>query len=263
MTTTYTQTPIPDLHTLVPLPDLNIIKQDNHLMAFYEALGFDDTLHSSIDPTKVVMNQNDCENLIKTLTDRFPKNERGSVIMLFLNQGPSHASDIKPGFVKLKEGWITPIQTPEIEDTNTVKIQIVNTSNNPLPKYETQGSSGLDLRANIEGPVKLNSLERKLIPTGLYISIPYGYEAQIRPRSGLALNHGLSLVNSVGTIDSDYRGEIGIILINLSNETYTIQPNERIAQMIFAPYERIKFELVNTLDETTRGECGFGHTGTN
>ncbi len=127
--------------------------------------------------------------------------------------------------------------------------------------YQTPQSSGVDLRANIKMSVKLKPLERVLIPTGLKIELPNGYEAQIRPRSGLALKHGISLANAIGTCDSDYRGEIGVILINLSNEEYVVQPSERIAQMVITKYEQVDFVLVDKLSETERGDGGFGHSG--
>ncbi|HEY8361355.1 MAG TPA: dUTP diphosphatase [Tissierellaceae bacterium] len=142
-----------------------------------------------------------------------------------------------------------------------MKVKVINKSSFDLPEYETEGSSGLDLKANIENPITLNPLERALIPTGLYISIPKGYEAQIRGRSGLALKHGITLANGIGTIDSDYRGEIKVILINLGNEPYTINKGDRIAQMVFMRYEKAEFELVDELDNTSRGEGGFGHSG--
>lgn len=142
------------------------------------------------------------------------------------------------------------------------KIRIINRSSHPLPQYETEQSAGMDLRANIEAPITLNSLERDMIPTGLYIELPAGMEAQIRPRSGLAWKQGLSLVNSPGTIDADYRGEIKVLLVNLSNASTTIQPGERIAQMVIAGYERVSWEPVDALSETDRGAGGFGHTGT-
>ncbi|MDR2087396.1 MAG: dUTP diphosphatase [Dysgonamonadaceae bacterium] len=143
-----------------------------------------------------------------------------------------------------------------------MKVKIINQSKHPLPGYETIHSAGLDLRANINEPVILNTLERALIPTGLFIELPVGYEAQIRPRSGLAVKHGISLVNSPGTIDSDYRGEIKVIVINLSNEPYVINDGERICQMIVAKHERIEWETAGELNETLRGTGGFGHTGT-
>lgn len=142
-----------------------------------------------------------------------------------------------------------------------MKVKIINKSINDLPKYETIGSAGLDLRANIESPIQLESLERTIVPTGLFIELPIGYEAQVRPRSGLSIKKGLSLVNSPGTIDSDYRGEIGVIIINLSKETQTIEPSERIAQMVIAQYEQAEWEEVVELSETERGTGGFGSTG--
>lgn len=141
------------------------------------------------------------------------------------------------------------------------KVKIVNKSDNELPKYETECSAGMDIRAMLTEPVILKPLQRALIPTGLYIELPDGYEAQIRPRSGLALKKGLSILNSPGTIDSDYRGEIKILLINLSNETAILNTGERIAQMIVAKYERIAFEETDELSDTKRGAGGFGHTG--
>lgn len=143
-----------------------------------------------------------------------------------------------------------------------ITIQVINNSKHPLPEYQTIGSAGMDLRANLEKSVSLNPLERKLIPTGLFISIPVGYEVQIRPRSGLSIKRGLTLVNAVGTIDSDYRGEIMVPIINLSNEIQEIEDGERIAQMILAAYETIQFNTVTSLDETQRGSGGFGHSGT-
>jgi dUTP pyrophosphatase len=143
----------------------------------------------------------------------------------------------------------------------TLKVKIVNRSPHPLPKYETIGSAGMDLRANLGYSITLQPLERSLIPTGLFIELPDGYEAQIRPRSGLAIKRGLTMLNSPGTIDSDYRGEIKCIVVNLSNEAQTIEPGERIAQMVIAKYEQIQWEAVETLEETARGEGGFGSTG--
>ena len=140
-------------------------------------------------------------------------------------------------------------------------VKVINKSAHTLPQYETVGSAGLDIRANITEPITLGSLGRTLIPTGLYIELPLGYEAQIRPRSGLSIKKGLTLVNSPGTIDSDYRGEIKIIMINLSPDTQTVQPGERIAQMVLAKYEQIKWEEVEVLGETSRGAGGFGSTG--
>ena len=142
-----------------------------------------------------------------------------------------------------------------------MQVKIINQSAHPLPRYETTGSAGMDLRANIHEPITLGSLERKIIPTGLFIELPVGYEAQIRPRSGLSIKKGLSLVNSPGTIDSDYRGEIGIIMVNLSNEPQTIEPGERIAQMVIAKYEQATLVEVAALSETNRGTGGFGSTG--
>lgn len=144
-----------------------------------------------------------------------------------------------------------------------LKIKIVNTSSNPLPSYETFSAAGMDVRAAITEPVTLGPLERTLIPTGLRIQLPHGYECQVRPRSGLALKHGISLVNTPGTVDADYRGEIGIILINLSSEPYTVTPGERIAQLVIKEYVRAEWEEVKRLDETERGDGAFGHTGVN
>ncbi|NLV75548.1 MAG: dUTP diphosphatase [Tissierellia bacterium] len=142
-----------------------------------------------------------------------------------------------------------------------MKIKIVNKSPFPIPSYKTTGSAGIDLYANILEPVRLKPLDRALIPTGLYISMPEGYEGQSRSRSGLALKHGICLANGIGTIDSDYRGEIGVILINLGEKEYTINKGDRIAQMVFIKYEKVKFIEVDTLDNTERGTGGFGHTG--
>lgn len=142
-----------------------------------------------------------------------------------------------------------------------IKIKIVNKGNQPLPEYATPQSAGVDLRANIAEPVELKPLSRALIPTGLHIALPEGYEAQIRPRSGLAIKKGITCLNTPGTIDADYRGDIGVILINLSAETFIVNPGERIAQMIINKFEQAEFELVEELDETERGEGGFGHTG--
>ena len=143
----------------------------------------------------------------------------------------------------------------------SIEINIINNSTNPLPVYETIGSSGMDLKANLEEPVKLKPMQRALIPTGLFIELPLGYEAQVRPRSGLALKHGITCLNSPGTVDSDYRGEIKVILINLSNEVFTIQHGERIAQMIIQPVAKADWQVVKVLNESKRGEGGFGHTG--
>lgn len=144
-----------------------------------------------------------------------------------------------------------------------MKIRVINESKHCLPKYATEGSAGMDLYANLEGKVTLKPLERKLIPTGIRIALPKGYEAQIRPRSGLALKHGISLGNAVATIDADYRGLIGVILINLSNETFEVNDGDRIAQMVIAKHEIAEWEETDTLDETERGDGGFGHTGKN
>jgi dUTP pyrophosphatase len=143
----------------------------------------------------------------------------------------------------------------------TVSIQIVNNSLNTLPAYETSGSAGMDIRANLEQPVKLAPLQRALIPTGLFIELPHGYEAQIRPRSGLAIKHGITCLNSPGTIDSDYRGEVKIILINLSEEEHLIQHGDRIAQMIIHQTIKAEWIEVKVLNESKRGGGGFGHTG--
>lgn len=140
-------------------------------------------------------------------------------------------------------------------------VKIVNQSNNPLPEYSTVQSAGMDLRANLVEPIVLKPLERVLVPTGLCIELPVGYEAQIRPRSGLALKNGITVLNSPGTIDADYRGEVGIILINLSNEEFIIKHGERICQMVIARHEHIGWEVVEVLEETERGDGGFGHTG--
>ena len=142
-----------------------------------------------------------------------------------------------------------------------MQVRIVNQSNNELPEYQTKGSAGMDLRANIEEPVLLKPLERALVKTGLFIELPEGYEAQIRPRSGLAYKKGISIVNSPGTIDADYRGEIGVLLVNLSSEDFMVNDGERICQMVIAKHETISWETVDTLEETKRGEGGFGHTG--
>jgi dUTP pyrophosphatase len=142
-----------------------------------------------------------------------------------------------------------------------MQISIINKSSNPNPTYATTGSSGMDIRANLSHPISLQPLERTLIPTGLFLEIPNGFEAQIRPRSGLAIKHGLTCLNTPGTIDADYRGEIKIILINLSNEQQTIQHGDRIAQMVFLKIEQVQFTTVEIINETTRGEGGFGHSG--
>lgn len=142
-----------------------------------------------------------------------------------------------------------------------MEIRIINKSNNELPAYSTKMSAGMDVRAYLPEPVLLKPLERKLIPTGLFVEIPEGYEAQIRPRSGLALKKGITVLNSPGTIDADYRGEVGIILINLSNVDFVIESGERICQMIIAPHGTVQWNLVEKLEDTIRGVGGFGHTG--
>ena len=142
-----------------------------------------------------------------------------------------------------------------------MKVRIVNTSHHPLPQYQTPLSAGMDIRASLPAPIELGPLERKLIPTGLYIALPEGYEAQMRPRSGLALKHGITLLNTPGTIDADYRGEIGIILVNLSSEPFVIHDGERICQMVVAPCITVEWQPEEVLDDTERGVGGFGHTG--
>jgi dUTP pyrophosphatase len=142
-----------------------------------------------------------------------------------------------------------------------MEIKIVNKSSNDLPEYSTEHAAGMDLRANLSHEVVLEPFERKLIPTGIFIELPVGFEAQVRPRSGLALKKGITVLNSPGTIDADYRGEIMVILINLSSEKFVVQHGERIAQMIVAAHETVSWEKVEILDDTTRGEGGFGHTG--
>lgn len=142
-----------------------------------------------------------------------------------------------------------------------MKIRIINKSHHPLPAYATPQSAGMDLRANIQSTITLNPLERKLIGTGLYMALPEGYEAQVRPRSGLALKHGLTVLNSPGTIDADYRGEIMVLLVNLSDTPFVVNDGERIAQMVIARHEQASLETVDTLDETERGAGGYGHTG--
>ena len=150
---------------------------------------------------------------------------------------------------------------PLPKNFQVLKIKVINKSDNELPRYETSGSAGMDLRAFMDESVTLKPLDRALIPTGLHIELPPGYEAQIRPRSGLAAKRGLSLLNTPGTIDSDYRGEIRCILVNISNETQIIEPGERIAQMVIAKYEQAQWELTDSLSDTDRGEGGFGSTG--
>lgn len=142
-----------------------------------------------------------------------------------------------------------------------MKIRIVNKSKHELPQYATPLSAGLDLRANIDSPIILGPMERCLVPTGLFMALPAGYEAQVRPRSGLALKRGVTVLNSPGTIDADYRGEVCIILVNLSTEPFTIEDGERVAQMVIARHEQAEWEVTDVLDETERGEGGFGHSG--
>ena len=142
-----------------------------------------------------------------------------------------------------------------------MKIKVVNRGSQPLPAYATALSAGMDLRANIEEPIVLRPMERRLIPTGLYIALPPGFEAQVRPRSGLAIKKGVTVLNSPGTIDADYRGEVCVILVNLSQDDFVIEDGERIAQMVVARHETVEWEPVETLETTERGEGGFGHTG--
>jgi len=143
-----------------------------------------------------------------------------------------------------------------------VKIKIINKSGHKLPHYETLASAGMDLRADLEAPITLKPLERAIVPTGLYMELPVGFEAQVRPRSGLAAKKGITVLNAPGTIDADYRGNVGVILVNLSNEDFTVENGERIAQMVIAKHERAEWEEVETLSSTDRGEGGFGSTGT-
>lgn len=142
-----------------------------------------------------------------------------------------------------------------------MEVKIVNKSNHRLPEYATPSSAGMDLKANTTEPIVLGPLERQMIPTGIYIGLTEGYEAQVRPRSGLAAKYGVTVANAPGTVDADYRGEIKVILINLSNEKFVVNPGDRIAQLVIAKYERVEWNEVATLDETERGEGGFGHTG--
>lgn len=142
-----------------------------------------------------------------------------------------------------------------------IKVKIINTSNLPNPEYATEGAAGMDIKAHIEEPIVLKSLQRKAVPTGIFVEIPQGFEIQIRPRSGMALNHGITCLNSPGTIDSDYRGEIKVILANLSDTDYTIQNGDRIAQMVLASVEKLTWENVTEINESNRGAGGFGHTG--
>ena len=140
-------------------------------------------------------------------------------------------------------------------------VKIINRSKNPLPSYATEGSSGMDLRADIEDNFTIQPMERRLVPTGLFIELPVNYEAQVRPRSGLAIKHGITCLNSPGTVDADFRGELKVVLINLSNETQTIHPGDRIAQMVIQKVEKVRLTQVNEINCTVRGEGGFGHTG--
>ncbi|MDE5646503.1 MAG: dUTP diphosphatase [Muribaculaceae bacterium] len=144
-----------------------------------------------------------------------------------------------------------------------MKVKIINKSHHPMPEYATPDSAGMDVRAFLKAPVVLKPLERALIPTGLYLQLPAGYECQIRPRSGLALKHGITLANAPGTVDADYRGEIGVILINLSGEPFVVNDGERICQMVISGYTRVEWEETERLDESERGAGGFGHTGVN
>ncbi len=142
-----------------------------------------------------------------------------------------------------------------------MNVEIINTSKHQIPAYETEGSAGMDLRANLNEPITLKPLERAIVKTGLFIALPLGYEAQVRPRSGLAAKKGITVLNSPGTVDADYRGEIGVILVNLSNEDFVVNDGERIAQLVIAKHERITWQEVTVLDETDRGAGGFGSTG--
>ena len=148
-----------------------------------------------------------------------------------------------------------------IKQKEMLKVKIINRGRQPLPTYATALSAGMDLRANIDEDITLQPMQRQLVPTGLYIALPEGYEAQIRPRSGLALKHGITVLNTPGTVDADYRGEIMVLLVNFSNEPFIVKDGERIAQLIVAKHEQVSFELTETLDETERGAGGYGHTG--
>ncbi len=143
-----------------------------------------------------------------------------------------------------------------------MNVQIINKSKHPLPSYATVASAGMDLRANLSEPITLKPLQRTLVPTGLYMALPVGYEAQVRPRSGLALKKGITVLNTPGTIDADYRGEVGVILVNLSAEEFVIEDGERIAQLVIARHEQVEWQPVEVLEETQRGAGGFGHSGT-
>lgn len=142
------------------------------------------------------------------------------------------------------------------------KVKIINRSHHPLPTYETPGAAGMDVRAFLSEPIVLQPLQRALIPTGLYMQLPQGFECQIRPRSGLALRHGITIANAPGTVDADFRGEVKVILLNLSNEPFTVNDGERVCQMVITRYEKVGWEEVERIDETVRGDGGFGHTGT-
>ena len=142
-----------------------------------------------------------------------------------------------------------------------IEINIINKGHQPLPAYATPQSAGMDLRANLDADIILRPMQRVLVPTGLHIALPVGYEAQIRPRSGLALKHGITVLNSPGTVDSDYRGEVMVLLVNLSDSEFVVRDGERIAQMVVARHEQVSFQLVDSLDQTERGEGGYGHTG--
>ena len=143
-----------------------------------------------------------------------------------------------------------------------MKVKVINTSKHSLPQYQTESAAGLDLRAELSKPITLKPLQRALIPTGIFLELPQGYEAQVRPRSGLAFKHGLTVLNSPGTIDADYRGEVKVLLVNLSDEPFEVQDGERVAQMVVAKHERIEWQNADTLTETTRGAGGYGSTGT-
>lgn len=144
-----------------------------------------------------------------------------------------------------------------------IKVKIINRSHHPLPAYETPGAAGMDVRANLDEPIVLQPMQRVLIPTGLYMQLPQGFECQIRPRSGLALKYGITVANAPGTVDADYRGEIKVILLNVSDRPFTVNDGERVCQMVIARYERVAWESVERIDTTERGDGGFGHTGTN
>ena len=164
---------------------------------------------------------------------------------------------------KIMTGSSAPTLLPSKDrNINCMKVQIINKSHHALPEYATPQSAGMDIRANLDEPITLNPLERKLIPTGLYMALPAGYEAQVRPRSGLAIKKGITVLNTPGTVDADYRGEVCVVLINLSNEPFVVNDGERIAQMVIAKHEQPELVEVDVLDETERGAGGFGHTGT-